>query len=240
MNNQKTIGVDIGNSAIKTAEFFATEVKEIRIWEDLDQVISAYPEAHFIVSSVGISEKEIKPKLKSFTMVNSRMALPISLNYESTETLGSDRIAAAAGAWDLFPNTNLLVIDAGTCVTYDLITSDGVFQGGMISPGFNIRLQAMHQFTNGLPLVDPEQDLNSTDIVRKSTKECVWQGAKSGLSFEIEGVLESFNKKYDRLQVVITGGLMLDFESTTKAHIFANSKIVLNGLHAIWKFNESI
>ena len=239
MNNQKTIGVDIGNSAIKTAEFSETTLGDIRKWDNLNDVISEYPDSHFIVSSVGISEDEIASKMKSHTMVNAQMRLPISLNYETPETLGSDRISAAVGAWELYPKTNLLIIDAGTCVTYDLVTEDGVFQGGMISPGLGIRFQSMHQFTNGLPLVDPKQEFQTINFVGKSTKECIWQGARKGLIFEIDGILESFNKKYDRLQAVITGGLPLDFESTTKARIFASSKIVLSGLHAIWKFNDS-
>ena len=239
MSNQKTIGVDIGNSAIKTAEFLDSEIAQIRKWENLDQVSSEYPNAHFIVSSVGISEAELMTKLTSCTVVNAKMRLPISLDYETPETLGSDRIAAAVGAWELFPKTNLLIIDAGTCVTYDLVTADGVFRGGMISPGLEMRLKAMHQFTNALPLVDVDSDFETSDIVGKSTKECIWNGAQSGLNFEIEGVLESFNKKYDHLQVVMTGGLSLGFESTTKAHIFASSKIVLSGLHTIWKFNEA-
>lgn len=239
MSEKQTIGVDIGNFAIKTAKFLKKDLIEVRKWKNLDQIIIEYPDAHFFVSSVGISKEELTSKLSDFTLVNAEMQFPISLDYETPETLGSDRISAAVGAWELFPKRNLLIIDMGTCVTYDLVTTDGVFRGGMISPGLEIRLQAMHQFTNALPLVDINSDFETSDIIGKSTKECIWKGVRIGLNFEIESVLASFNKKYAHLQGVITGGLPLGFESTTKAHIFASSKIVLSGLHAIWKYNEA-
>lgn len=239
MSNQKTIGVDIGNSAIKTAEFLSGELHEVRRWESLDEVTKEYPNAYFIVSSVGASEKEITTILKRSLIVTPNIGLPISLNYDTPETLGSDRIAAAVGAWDLFPDTNLLVVDAGTCVTYDIVTADGLYQGGMISPGLDMRLKAMHTFTNALPLADISSVEPNIDLIGKSTIEGLSLGASKGLDFEIEGVLNFFNKKYDRLQVVITGGLSFDFESIPKARIFASSKIVLGGLHAIWKFNEA-
>ena len=239
MINQKTIGVDIGNSAIKTAEFLANELSEVRKWQTLDEVAKEYLRSYFVVSSVTASQEDINAKLKNCLVVTANIGLPLSLNYDTPETLGSDRIAAAVGAWDLFPDTNLLIIDAGTCVTYDLVTADGVYQGGMISPGLDIRLHAMHKFTNGLPLVYSESITSKTDLVGKSTTEGLALGATKGLEFEIQGVLESFNKKYDHLQVVITGGSRLNFESIPKAHIFADSKIVLCGLQAIWKFNEA-
>ena len=239
MSNQKTIGVDIGNSAIKTAEFSSGDLHEVRKWNTLDEISKEYPDAYFVVSSVTASKVEITKKLKKCLIVTPNIRLPLSLNYDTPETLGSDRIAAAVGAWDVFPDTDLLIVDAGTCVTYDLVTADGVYQGGMISPGLDMRLQAMHTFTDALPLVDAGSVITEIDLVGKSTTEGLSLGAAKGLEFEIQGVLSFFNKKYDRLQVVITGGLSFDFESIPKARIFASSKIVLGGLHAIWKFNEA-
>ena len=238
MSNPKTVGVDIGNTSIKTAEFFDSDIGEIKKWTNLSLVENAYPEALFVVSSVGMRTAEVRSLLKSSLILDTNTALPILLNYQTPDTLGSDRLAAAVGAWRLFPERNILVVDAGTCVTYDLVTSDGVFQGGMISPGLEMRLKAMHQFTNGLPIVKISEEF-SEELVGQSTSACILAGARHGLKHEIEGILESFNKKHDRLQVVATGGLSLGFESTANTRIFANSKIVLSGLHAIWKFNES-
>ena len=239
MSNHKIIGVDIGNSSIKTAEFLIDELGEIRKWESLDEITREYPNAYFVVSSVASSEEEITRKLKKCLIVTANIKLPLSLNYHTPETLGSDRIAAAVGAWDVFPDTDLLIVDGGTCVTYDLVTADGVYQGGMISPGLDMRFQAMHTFTDALPLVTSDSIISKAELIGKSTIEGLSLGATKGLEFEIRGVLDFFNKKHDRLQVVITGGLGFDFESILKARTFASSKIVLGGLHAIWKFNEA-
>ena len=235
MDRRKVIGVDIGNTAIKTAEFLPNGIGEVQRWDSIDKMLQNNKDVDLVVSSVGARNLSFKPYLE----VSSQTKLPIRLNYDTPETLGSDRIAAAVGAWIRFPESNLLIIDGGTCITYDIVTSDGYFQGGIISPGLNTRYRAMNTFTSGLPLLEPSE-LKGDHLEGKSTEECMKIGAQMGLNFEINGILESFNKKYDRLQVVMTGGLLPSFESKLKAPIFASSKIVLEGLHAIWKTNEGI
>ena len=131
---------------------------------------------------------------------------------------------------------DVLVIDQGSCITYDLITGKGVFEGGIISPGLDMRLKAMHEFTANLPLLSAND--HSSSLIGKSTKECMKIGAIDGLRNEILGFLASFNKKYSDLQIVVTGGDKSNFDSTFKNPIFASSKIVLEGLYAIWKFNS--
>jgi type III pantothenate kinase len=235
VEQRKVIGVDIGNTAVKTAEFFSEGISEVTRWSSIDEMLDQLSNALFVVSVVGYKHD----KLNSYFEITSASELPIKLNYETPETLGADRIAAAVGAWVRFPNRNILVIDGGTCITYDIVTSDGFFQGGIISPGLETRFKAMNTFTAGLPLLKPS-DLNAEKLVGKSTSECMRIGAQMGLNFEINAILASFNKKYDGLQVVMTGGLLPGFESKLKAPIFANSKIVLEGMHAIWKINEGI
>ena len=233
MDRRKVIGVDIGNTAIKTAEFLPNGIGEVQRWDSIDKMLQNNKDVDLVVSSVGARNLSFKPYLE----VSSQTRLPIRLNYDTPQTLGSDRIAAAVGAWIQFPERNILIIDGGTCITYDIVTSDGYFQGGIISPGLNTRYRAMNAFTSGLPLLEPSE-LKGDHLEGKSTEECMKIGAQMGLNFEINGILESFNKKYDRLQVVMTGGLLPSFESKLKAPIFASSKIVLEGLHAIWKINE--
>lgn len=230
MTKKHTLGIDIGNTSIKTALFSDEGVSEVSRWDDIKQVLDAHPETNFVVSSVGKGEK-----FPAFWL-NTSTPIPLALDYDTPDTLGMDRLAAAVGAWSLFPDQNILVIDAGTCVTYDLVTSDGSYRGGVISPGLEMRLKAMHHFTAGLP------DLSVESVgeieVGKSTKDCMQLGASVGLKNEIEGFLQTFNKKHTDLQVVTTGGLLPSFDSDIKKPIFASSKIVLIGLHAIWKFNE--
>lgn len=231
MTKQKVLGIDIGNTSIKTAPFYEQSIGDIKHWNRLEDVLNENPETYFVVASVGKVER-----IDGSLWLDHTTPIPILVDYDTPETLGADRLAAAVGAWTLFPTQDSLVIDAGTCIKYDLITADGVYRGGIISPGLEMRLKAMHHFTAGLPNLEVE-DVSNLEI-GKSTKDCMRLGASVGLKNEIEGFLASFNKKHPDLQVVATGGLLPSFESGTKKPIFASSKIVLTGLHAIWKFNE--
>jgi type III pantothenate kinase len=237
VDHRKVIGVDVGNTSIKAAEFHEREIGEVIRFKDISDVKAHFGSATYIVCSV--AKRDVQTVFADCLIVTHSTPLPIKLNYDTPQTLGTDRIAAAVGAWALFPNRNVLVIDSGTCITYDLVTADGVFQGGIISPGLDIRYRAMHEFTESLPRLQSDEPLDF-GLLGKSTRECMRIGAEQGLKNEILGFLESFNKKYDRLQVVMTGGYQPDFESNLKAPIFATSKIVLGGLQAIWKFNEGI
>jgi type III pantothenate kinase len=235
VEERKVIGVDIGNTAVKTAEFFSDRIGEVVRWTSLEDVMHVHGSDKLVLSAVGKRNASLEPYFE----ITSKSRLPIKLNYQTPETLGADRIAAAVGAWIRFPGLNILIIDGGTCITYDVVTADGTFQGGIISPGLETRFKAMHSFTAGLPMLTSEP-LSEAQLIGKTTIECMRIGAQEGLNFEINGFLETFNKKYDRLQVVITGGLAPGFESKLKAPIFASSKIVLEGMHAIWKINEGI
>lgn len=235
MDGRKVIGVDIGNSSIKAAEFHASEVGEVQRFDDLTSLVAFFEDAYYVVCTV--SKADHRQFLSHEFTLHHTTPLPLKVDYETPQTLGMDRVAAAVGAWTLFPYTDILVIDSGTCITYDLVTADGTFRGGIISPGLDMRYRAMHEFTSGLPRLYTGGE-PPAQLVGKSTESCMRIGAEQGLKLEIQAHLESFNKKYDRLQVVLTGGWQPGFESNIKASIFAGSKIVLGGLHAIWKFNE--
>lgn len=234
MANQKVLGVDAGNTVIKVAVFQSDSIGEVQRFESWEEIHQSFPEHLLVISSV----RSLEGLEGDHMVLGSSTPIPMQLNYETPETLGPDRLAAAIGTWAFFPGKNILIIDGGTCITYDLVTKDGVFQGGIISPGLEMRYKAMHSFTHGLPGFSP--DLLEHPVPGKSTEACMRIGAEEGLKNEIEGFLERFNKKYPDLQVVITGGSLPHFDSKTKKHIFASSKIVLSGLHAIWKFNEGI
>lgn len=232
MGNQQIIGVDVGNSSIKSAEFLIEGTGELRRWKSFEELVEYYGESSFVIVTVG---GEI-PELRDSWVLRKDAILPIEMDYGTPETLGLDRVAAAVGAWTLFPNTDLIVIDSGSCITYDLVTNDGVFQGGVISPGLEMRYRAMHEFTDGLPLLNHKE--SGVRVPGKTTEECMRLGAEQGMRFEIEGFLKTFNKNLSELQVVTTGGLLPSFDSRLKKPIFASSKIVLDGLRAIWKLNE--
>ncbi|MEQ9006865.1 MAG: type III pantothenate kinase, partial [Ekhidna sp.] len=142
----KVILVDIGNSSIKTTEVVGGRFQETLIWKDLQQALDRYGESPLMVSSVRKLDERLSGKT-NIEVLSHLTRLPISLNYKTPETLGADRIAAAVGVFDLFPDMDNLIIDLGTCMTIDLVEKTGVFRGGVISPGLVMRMKAMAHFT---------------------------------------------------------------------------------------------
>lgn len=165
--------------------------------------------------------------------------LPIQKEYDTPQTLGADRLAAAVGAHGLFPNENCLVIDMGTCITYDWVSAEAIFRGGIISPGFRMRFQAMHAFTKRLPLIEMEEAsyFMSLPFVGKSTRTAMQSGVFNGLLAEIEGVIARYRHEYGQCRVLLCGGDAPYFESLLKNRIFAAPNLVLMGLNRILQHN---
>ena len=157
------------------------------------------------------------------------------MDYLTPETLGADRIAAAVGANDLFPNQNNVIIDLGTCMTIDLVDSSGTFKGGVIAPGMKMRMKSMASFTSALPDISEDEISRDSGILGKTTQECLWSGSFWGIYHEINGVIRTLEADFTSLNIIVTGGDAHYFESNLKAHIFAGSKIVQRGLYRIWK-----
>ncbi len=155
--------------------------------------------------------------------------------------MGYDRIAAVTGAHTIYPNNNVLVIDAGTALTYDLVTAEGEYLGGNISPGMNMRFKALNKFTNRLPLLSINDE--EIDLLGTSTEKAIKSGVVNGVLMEIEGFISSVSQKFTDLKVVITGGDAFSFEKRLKSSIFVISHLNLIGLNRIldynaWKKNE--
>ncbi len=160
--------------------------------------------------------------------------LPFELGYETPGTLGSDRLANAAGAVERFPGCDVLAIDMGTCVTYDVVRN-GVYEGGAISPGLRIRSKAMHNYTERLPFLEPADnppDLPGTDTTA-SLKAGVWHG----LRFEMEGFIAYFEKYGEETQAVVTGGQAQRFEGALSGSVSIDSLLTLRGLGSILRLN---
>ncbi|MCK9453362.1 MAG: type III pantothenate kinase, partial [Bacteroidales bacterium] len=156
--------------------------------------------------------------------------LPFSSTYESPQTLGPDRIALAAAAFKRFPNKNVLVIDMGSCITYDFLDAQGVYRGGAISPGVLMRFKAMNSFTAKLPLVEP---LAETELIGRNTEASLQSGVINGVQAEIDGIISRYEANYKDLTVLIGGGDNKYFDKRFKVNIFAGSNLVLEGLNAI-------
>ena len=191
-----------------------------------------------ILSSVKPVDDEILQFLSEnfdlFIELDHLTELPLENLYETPETLGKDRLAAAVGANELFPNQNLLIIDAGTAITYDLVSEKNQFVGGNISPGLQMRFKALNYFTGKLPLVSYSDEFQT---IGKNTTDAIRAGVQNGILYEIAQTIELFNKNYQNLQIVMTGGDSIFFDKKLNYSIFVHFNITLIGLNRILEHN---
>ncbi len=233
------IAVDVGNSMIKVGIFDDVNLKQkllLKNFQELEPVISD-PHDHIIVSSVKDGPEEIlnrsaatgkKIKLTPETL------LPIKVNYATPNSLGVDRLAGVCGALQLFPDQDCLIIDMGTCINYELLDREGVYWGGLISPGVNIRFEAIHTLTARLPLIQATME---PDLIGNSTPGCMQSGVMNGILEEVKGIMARLKIKYPNLRVIMCGGDYRFFENQLKPSIFAAPELVLLGLNRILMHN---
>lgn len=237
--------IDIGNSRIKLALFndrdlmFSVPVDDLKA-DHLQILLQEHPQLdQAILSTVRTYPEEIRSFLCSsfprFIEFGHQTPVPIVNLYQSPHTLGYDRLASAIGASSLFPGENLLVIDAGTAVTYDLVTAENQFLGGNISPGLETRFRALHQFTGKLPLVSPKTDFPAMGT---DTESAIRAGVQLGMIFEMERTIGYFNTIHKNLKVVLTGGDARFFEKTIKNPIFVQFNLALFGLNKVLEYNR--
>lgn len=234
--------VDIGNSRTKLALFENDELKHHQIvtGENISairQLLSEYTIKNTIVSSVKEKNSELLTLLEQETflvVLDHKCELAFNNQYQTPETLGKDRLAAVAGAHYLFPRQNALVIDAGTCIKFDFIDSLGNYKGGSISPGLQMRYDALHNFTAQLPLLNPE---TMEGFIGRNTNESIISGVQEGILAEALGRIAQYEKAFGQLTVILTGGDLAFFEKRMKKQIFALPNLVLTGLNQILKIN---
>lgn len=235
--------IDIGNTRIKAALFENAELKHFFVYESTNALIEAglfesYPIKNCIVASVVASVEPFIDQLKekAQTLVfTSQMPLPLINLYQSANTLGSDRLAAAVGGASLFPGKNVVVIDAGTCLKYNFINSNNEFIGGAISPGLKMRFKALNTFTSKLPLLDVNEKFDS--LIGTTTTESILSGVEIGTIAEVAGLIDSYKQLFPDINVVLTGGDANFFEKRLKRRIFTDSFLILKGLNCILDHN---
>lgn len=166
---------------------------------------------------------------------NANTPVPLVNRYRTPETLGSDRLAAAVGAWSLHPGKPLFIIDAGSCITFDFVTAEGEYLGGNISLGLHARLQAIDHFFPRLPLVEAKGPVPPLGY---DTDTAIRSGVIEGMKYEIQGYIDAQKVKYPQLLVFLTGGDEINFENTIKSPIFADQILVPRGLNHILRHNQ--
>jgi len=235
--------IDQGNSRTKVGLFSQNKLMEDFKYDqfgkkELSDILVEFPVKNCIISSVLSDNKELiedlNTKIQFSIELTHDTALPIVNSYSTPETLGNDRLAAVVGASFLKPESNILVIDAGTAITYDLIDSTQNYLGGNIAPGLLMRLQSLHEYTQKLPLVAPEIE---SPLIGISTKSAILSGALYGIVFEIDGYIDALKIKYPQLSTFLTGGSTFYFDTKLKNAIFAERNLVLIGLNRILQYN---
>ncbi|NPA37700.1 MAG: type III pantothenate kinase [Chlorobi bacterium] len=239
--------IDQGNTQIKIGVFDKWQLVYSDSYNILDKntllsLRHKYNISRCIFSSV-IKENTnrlltaLKDIFPGYISLSHNMPLPFVINYKTPETLGKDRIAVVAGAQSLHPGKDILIIDAGTAVTYELLTGNGIYQGGNISPGLQIRYKALHNFTSQLPLLNIDEQNN---IIGRSTNEAIHSGVQYGLLFEIKGYIRQLKKRYPEIVVLFTGGDADFFVKKLKKRIFVHPNLVLIGLNRILEYNDKL
>jgi len=236
------LAIDVGNTKTKIGFFKEDQLESFKTFEsltDLNQFLDSKEIDNTIISSVNHQYEDIViqiTNLKNPVILNNETPLPFKNHYKS-KTIGLDRLAAVAGAQIKFPDKNVLVVDLGTCITYEFLELGKMYQGGAISPGMNMRFKAMHNFTARLPLVNPE---SMEEWISNSTEGAMLSGVVHGIQAEIDAYIQEVESKYSPLTVIITGGDAKFFESKIKATIFAIPELVLMGLNAILRYNVPV
>ena len=235
--------VDIGNTRAKIGLFEEGDLVRQEIWEvwsfeKLSAWLTNQKVKNIILCTVaGKVPSSMQSYLQDhyfYIELSEATPLPIENLYKTPATLGKDRLAAIVGAFQLYPYENCLVIDAGTCITYDILDEQGRYLGGNISPGIRMRLRAMHTFTAGLPHA-PMKEMETW--IGDTTISALQNGAQQGVLLEMAGFIAHFKVAYGSLKVILTGGDADFFAKKLKSEIFVNHHLVLLGLNKILTYN---
>ena len=240
--------IDIGNNYFKLAVFgnetlmYSKSGKSSVLEEIIPRLIEDFPKIKFsLISNVSnVSDSTIKKILRSkeikiFDFASS-LKLPFTVKYKTIETLGNDRLALVAAAVKLYPNSNNLIIDAGTCLTADFISDKNIYFGGMISPGIEMRYKSLKNYTAKLPKLKKS---NNFKFPADSTTGSMHAGVIGGILNEISGFIKQLINKYKNVNIILTGGDAEFLSKTLKITIFANQNFILEGLNCILNLNKN-
>jgi len=241
--NIMILTIDVGNTRIKGAVFEGNSALEYCVFSEkeiqksIKIILKKYQSiTHLVIASVGNIEKqlflEFENELEVWFVAHDDL-FPFTNGYATPKTLGIDRMVLAAGATLQFQGQNRLIIDAGTCVTYDFVDQNDVYLGGAISPGLRLRYEALHNYTEKLPLLTLE---NPNHVIGKSTSESIHSGVVNGLVYEINGFVDEYREQYSNFIIILTGGDTEFLAKRLKNTIFANSNFLLESLNQIFQY----
>jgi type III pantothenate kinase len=239
-----TLCFDFGNTRMKVAFFNQEKLDEVNILENddlqtIELLIKKFNPQKTILSSVINHNPEIEKVLSEKTIfhkLNHLSVLPFSTPVGKPETIGADRLALCAAAVYFYPDSHNLVIGMGSCVTYNFINKDHEFLGGGISPGMEMRMKALNQFTAKLPVIIPD---GNVPLIGYDTATNILSGVVMGMTNEIDGFIDGYQNRYSNFNVHLTGGDIVHLAPHIKSQIFADPELIFKGLYAISEVNNS-
>ena len=235
--------LDFGNTLKKIAFYEGNTITDLRTCDkitlaQLKSIINEHPDIDSAILSTVINYPlNIKNYLKKqfrFIELDELTPVPVKVLYKTPGTLGKDRLAAVVSCNHMFPGKDVLVINAGTCITYDFVNAGSEYPGGVISPGMKMRFSALHNFTDKLPLVN---SYLKPELTGNDTESSIISGVMNGIIAEMDGIIEKYKLKSPELLTVLSGGDAKYFDKSLKNRIFAVPNIVVEGLHIILNHN---
>ncbi|HEY0047506.1 MAG TPA: type III pantothenate kinase [Flavobacterium sp.] len=235
------LAIDIGNTRIKAAVFEKTSLLKHFAFDAADaekgfrSILDSYPNISDVIQSSVTNGDVLSliPEHIKIHEIDRSWKFPFVNDYETPHTLGLDRMVLTAGAVLQYPQVNRLIIDAGTCITYDFVDSDAVYSGGAISPGIGLRYSSLHNYTARLPLLSRAAP---TDIIGSSTADSIHSGVVNGVAFEIDGFISRYAENYANFIIILTGGDTVFLADRLKNTIFANSNFLLESLNHLFQY----
>ena len=235
--------LDVGNSLLKIALFKKSElIQKFKFSENykrnIEDIISKNNVTHSIISNVGRIDDSIINILKESTnllLVSNQLKVPFKNLYKSKNTLGQDRLALVSAAAFKFPKENVLIVDAGSCITYDFKNNNNEYLGGGISPGISMRFKSLNTFTSNLPLIDFD---SIHQLIGNNTKNSINSGVINGTISEINGIIHQYCEEFKNIRIILTGGDSNFLLKRIKNSIFADQNFLLVGLNKLLEDNS--
>jgi len=228
--------VDAGNTNMKLCKVIDHDIKSVELFTEVSELCIKVRHKHVICTSVleeSLSEKLREAALSLFE-VNHKTTLPFQSNYQTMDTLGTDRMCNVAGMLKYAKNKNCLSIDIGTCIKFDFLTADSVYKGGSIAPGVRLRYRSLNEYTSNLPLLN---DMTGVSLVGDNTQNAMISGVLNGIRAEIIGLISRYEQEYGSIDIYMTGGDAIYFDIPQKSNIFAVENLTLEGAVEIYKLN---
>jgi type III pantothenate kinase len=246
--------LDIGNTSIKLALFeknvmsdfqriaYSDQIQPLEVQNLIQNYLKSCESSKKIKRAIAstVTEegqkliKDLKTQLPYIIEFTSQTKIPIKNLYQTAGTLGSDRLPPVIAAREQYPDSDILVIDAGTCIKYNFLNRAGEYLGGAIAPGLTMRFKALHTFTSRLPLMQPDENFDK--LVGNSTRESILAGVQTACLAEMNELINYYQQTYPGIMVFLTGGDMGFFEKRLKNRIFADPYLVLKGLNSILNY----